>query len=163
MKIEDHMTQETAQIIHYGYVPTAHGFIEIKCDHEAIIYIGFTDDIFHLESNTLLIAQTKEQLKEYISGIRKTFSLPIKTVGTVFQKRVWQALTTIPFGETRSYQEIGELIDSPKAVRAIGAANGKNPISIIVPCHRVIGKGGQLTGYSGGLLRKKWLLEIENN
>jgi methylated-DNA-[protein]-cysteine S-methyltransferase len=102
-----------------------------------------------------------KQLGEYFSGKRKTFDLPLDLQGTAFQLSAWAALLKIPFGETRSYAEQAAIIDNPKAVRAIGLANGKNPISIIVPCHRVIGKNGTLTGYGGGLGRKRFLLELE--
>ena len=103
-----------------------------------------------------------EQLGEYFSGKRKTFDLPLDLQGTAFQLQAWHALLEIPFGETRSYAEQAALINNPKAVRAIGLANGKNPVSIIVPCHRVIGKNGTLTGYGGGLERKRFLLELES-
>ena len=101
------------------------------------------------------------QLNEYFSGERKVFELPLAAKGTPFQQQVWQALTKIPFGETWSYQQIADEIGNPKAVRAVGLANGKNPISVVVPCHRVIGKNGKLTGYAGGVERKAKLLELE--
>jgi len=104
-----------------------------------------------------------EQLGEYFSGKRRTFDLPLDLQGTAFQLQAWHALLEIPFGETRSYAEQAALINNPKAVRAIGLANGKNPVSIIVPCHRVIGKNGTLTGYGGGLERKRFLLELEKS
>ena len=108
-----------------------------------------------------VLLETERQLNEYFAGKRKTFSLKFDPTGTEFQKEVWQALATIPFGETRSYGEIAKQIRKPKAVRAVGAANGKNPISIIVPCHRVIGANGKLTGFAGGLETKAFLLELE--
>lgn len=101
------------------------------------------------------------QLNEYFSGERKVFELPLAAKGTPFQQQVWRALTKIPFGETWSYQQIADEIGNPKAVRAVGLANGKNPISVVVPCHRVIGKNGKLTGYAGGVERKAKLLELE--
>lgn len=101
------------------------------------------------------------QLDEYFSGQRKVFDIPLAANGTEFQKKVWQALTTIPYGQTWSYQDLANAIDNPKAVRAVGLANGKNPVSIVVPCHRVIGKNGKLTGYAGGVERKAQLLELE--
>lgn len=101
------------------------------------------------------------QLNEYFSGERKVFELPLAAKGTPFQQQVWHALTKIPFGETWSYQQIANEIGNPKAVRAVGLANGKNPISVVVPCHRVIGKNGKLTGYAGGVERKAKLLELE--
>ncbi len=108
-----------------------------------------------------VLLETERQLSEYFAGKRKTFSLKFDCIGTEFQKEVWQALATIPFGETRSYGEIARQIKRPKAVRAVGAANGRNPISIIVPCHRVIGSNGKLTGFAGGLKTKATLLKLE--
>lgn len=102
-----------------------------------------------------------QQLSEYFAGERQTFTLPCRATGTAFQKNVWKALTEIPYGQTASYRDIAERIESPKAVRAVGLANGRNPIGIIVPCHRVIGANGKLTGYAGGLPRKQWLLAHE--
>ncbi|MBU2896647.1 methylated-DNA--[protein]-cysteine S-methyltransferase [Vibrio hepatarius] len=109
-----------------------------------------------------ILILTIKQLREYFSQCRNTFELPLAASGTVFQQQVWQALTTIPFGETWSYQQLAESIGNPRAVRAVGLANGKNPISVIVPCHRVIGKKGKLTGYAGGLDRKAALLKLEH-
>ncbi|WP_238925418.1 methylated-DNA--[protein]-cysteine S-methyltransferase [Vibrio sp. S11_S32] len=108
-----------------------------------------------------ILAQTVLQLEQYFSGQRAQFDLPLAATGTAFQQQVWQALTDIPYGETCSYQDIANAIGNPKAVRAVGLANGKNPISIIVPCHRVIGKNGKLTGYAGGVEVKQGLLETE--
>ena len=102
-----------------------------------------------------------EQLREYFAGERKTFSLTLSPAGTEFQRAVWSELRNIPYGETISYKELAERIGKPKAVRAVGAANGANPIPIIIPCHRVIGNDGSLTGFGGGLPLKKRLLELE--
>ena len=107
------------------------------------------------------LVETERQLRAYFAGRLKTFTVPLDFRGTEFQKSVWQALLTIPFGETRSYGEIARQIGKPSACRAVGAANGKNPISIIAPCHRVIGSTGDLTGFGGGLATKARLLEIE--
>lgn len=107
------------------------------------------------------LVKAREQLNEYFAGSRTAFDLPLAAQGTAVQKEVWHALTQIPFGETRSYGEIARQLGKPKASRAIGAANGRNPISIIVPCHRVIGADGSLTGFGGGLERKQWLLAHE--
>lgn len=101
------------------------------------------------------------QLTAYFAKELCQFDLPLKATGTIFQEKVWQLLTTIPFGETVSYKTIAERIQAPKSVRAVGLANGKNPISIIIPCHRVIGVNGKLVGYGGGLPRKQWLLAHE--
>ncbi|WP_445116382.1 methylated-DNA--[protein]-cysteine S-methyltransferase [Acinetobacter sp. WZC-1] len=108
-----------------------------------------------------VLLATQQQLNEYFVGQRKVFDLPLEFEGTEFQQKVWQALLTIPFGETRSYQQIAEQTGNIKAVRAVGAANGKNPISIIAPCHRVVGAKGQLVGFAGGLGNKQTLLNIE--
>lgn len=106
-------------------------------------------------------AQAAEQLEQYFAGERDSFDLALHMRGTGFQRDVWNALLTIPYGETRSYGEIARQVGRPDRARAVGAANGSNPISIIVPCHRVIGSDGSLTGYGGGLDRKRWLLEHE--
>lgn len=108
-----------------------------------------------------ILEQVETELKAYFNKQLKVFSVPLDFSGTVFQEKVWEALRTIPFGETRSYQQIAHQIGHAKAVRAVGAANGKNPISIIVPCHRVIGANGKLTGFAGGLSTKKYLLDFE--
>jgi len=108
-----------------------------------------------------ILQRTAQQLREYFAGSRRQFELELDFTGTEFQKKVWAALLTIPFGETRSYSQIAEQIDNPSAVRAVGAANGKNPISIIAPCHRVIGASGKLTGFAGGLEAKELLLTLE--
>lgn len=115
------------------------------------------------DANHHVLAQATRQLEEYFSGQRKTFSVPLDFQGTDFQKKVWQALLTIPFGQTRSYAQIAQQLGNPKAVRAVGAANGKNPISIIAPCHRVIGSNGDLTGFAGGLAAKTLLLSLEGH
>lgn len=101
------------------------------------------------------------QLDQYFAGQRRHFELRLAPRGTEFQQQVWQALQAIPYGRTCSYSELARVIERPQAVRAVGTANGANPISIIVPCHRVIGRDGSLTGYAGGLSRKQWLLELE--
>ena len=108
-----------------------------------------------------VLRETQKQLADYFAGKRRAFDMPLDFKGTDFQKKVWSALLTIPFGETRSYAQIAQQIGSPKAVRAVGAANGKNPISIIAPCHRVIGANGKLTGFAGGLTVKARLLGLE--
>lgn len=108
-----------------------------------------------------ILMETIKQVQEYLKGERRNFSIPLDLQGTEFQKRVWQELLRIPFGKTRSYKEIADLIKNEKAVRAVGTANGRNPISLIVPCHRVIGSNGALTGYAGGLNIKEKLLKLE--
>jgi methylated-DNA-[protein]-cysteine S-methyltransferase len=114
------------------------------------------------DPNHPILLEVEQQLQDYFAGKRKTFSLPLDFTGTEFQKKVWTALMTIPFGETRSYGQIAQQLGNPKAVRAVGAANGKNPISIVIPCHRVIGATGQLIGFAGGLDTKLCLLNLES-
>jgi methylated-DNA-[protein]-cysteine S-methyltransferase len=108
-----------------------------------------------------VLLETERQLQEYFEGKRNSFSLALDPVGTEFQRSVWNALSAIPYGETRTYMQIARQIGNIKAVRAVGAANGRNPISIVVPCHRVIGSSGELTGFAGGLEAKAWLLSAE--
>ncbi len=108
-----------------------------------------------------VLARACEQLGQYFAGTRTTFDIPLDPPGTPFQRRVWDALRTIPYGTTLSYSELARRLGDVRATRAVGAANGKNPIPIIVPCHRVIGANGALTGFGGGLDRKRWLLEHE--
>jgi len=115
------------------------------------------------QAETPLIKKAAAQLCEYFNGKRKTFNLPLVLHGTDFQVKVWEALQNIPYGETLSYGELAALIGNPKACRAVGMANNRNPIVIIVPCHRVIGHNHSLTGYGGGLELKRQLLELENN
>ena len=116
-----------------------------------------------IEQETALIKEAYQQLSEYLKGERQMFDLPLNPRGTDFQKRVWQALCDIPYGETRSYKQIAEAIGNPKAVRAVGMANNRNPITIVVPCHRVIGADGKLVGYGGGLEMKEFLLRLEKS
>lgn len=108
-----------------------------------------------------LLLNAAQQLQQYFAGNRQQFDLPMRFQGTEFQQQVWQALNTIPFGQTRSYQQIATQINRPKAVRAVGSAIGRNPMSIMVPCHRVIGSSGKLTGFAGGLDNKRLLLDLE--
>jgi len=109
-----------------------------------------------------ILLETERQLAEYFSGERIQFDLPLQPDGSEFQKKVWQALREIPFGQTRSYLDLAKALGSSKAARAVGAANGKNPLSIIVPCHRVVGADGSLTGFAGGVETKAALLALEN-
>ena len=115
------------------------------------------------KQETVLLKEAIKQLNEYLDGKRTLFDLPLEPKGTEFQKKVWNALKEIPFGETRSYGEIAKIIGNEKASRAVGMANNKNPIAIIVPCHRVIGANGKLVGYAGGLDLKEKLLKLESN
>jgi len=120
-------------------------------------------DIVAEDNTHSILVETERQLKEYFAGKRQKFSVALDFNGTAFQNRVWQALLAIPFGETRSYGQIATALGKPKAVRAVGAANGRNPISIIAPCHRVIGTNGKLTGFAGGLDAKALLLTLEGH
>lgn len=154
---------------YYTIAPSPLGEMTLQANDEGILGIWFTtqttrpDDLGQENANHSVLSLGLTQLDEYFSGKRTQFDLPIAAKGTAFQMQVWQALTTIPYGETWSYQELANAIGNPKAVRAVGLANGKNPVSIVVPCHRVIGKNGKLTGYAGGIERKRWLLEKESN
>jgi methylated-DNA-[protein]-cysteine S-methyltransferase len=107
------------------------------------------------------LAPVRQQLGEYFAGVRRSFEIPLAMDGGAFERRVWEELRTIPYGETASYGEIADRIGSPRSARAVGLANGRNPIAVIVPCHRVIGADGSLTGYGGGLERKRLLLDLE--
>ncbi|WP_216841010.1 methylated-DNA--[protein]-cysteine S-methyltransferase [Acidobacterium sp. S8] len=118
------------------------------------------DDLVEDEQHPILV-KTEGQLREYFAGKRKEFSIALDMQGSRFQKDVWEALLAIPFGETRSYGQLAKQLGNPRATRAVGAANGRNPISIIVPCHRVIGSSGKLTGFAGGLETKAHLLDLE--
>jgi methylated-DNA-[protein]-cysteine S-methyltransferase len=118
-------------------------------------------DVVAEDAKHPVLVETERQLAEYFAGRRKAFDLTLDFAGTQFQKKVWRALLTIPFGETRTYAQIAKQVGDPKAVRAVGAANGRNPISIVAPCHRVIGSNGKLTGFAGGLDVKAQLLRLE--
>ncbi|GEQ84796.1 methylated-DNA--protein-cysteine methyltransferase [Patiriisocius marinistellae] len=120
-----------------------------------------TSEILTMEI-PLVLKKTAQQLKEYFNGSRNSFDILLNPQGTTFQKKVWEELSNIPYGKTCSYQKMANNLGDPKVIRAAASANGKNPISIIIPCHRVIGSDGSLTGYAGGLHRKKWLLEHES-
>jgi methylated-DNA-[protein]-cysteine S-methyltransferase len=113
------------------------------------------------EDDHRVLMDAERQLDEFFAGTRREFDLPLDMHGTEFQKRVWERLLAIPFGETRTYSEIAKQLGDEKATRAVGAANGRNPVSIVVPCHRVIGASGQLTGFAGGLEAKAYLLQLE--
>lgn len=148
--------------VYYYELPI--GKIGIAEEKGAITQLFFGDNLETPnieEKETPTIKEAAKQLEDYLTGKRKIFDLPLALKGTQFQLRVWQALTTIPYGETRSYKEIAEQIGNPKACRAVGLANNRNPIAIVVPCHRVIGANGKLVGYGGGLDIKKHLLELE--
>lgn len=128
-----------------------------------LINIQFTQPQKALLQTTELLSMATIQLDEYFQGKRTTFSLPFKLTGTPFQLAVWKELQNIPYGQTTSYKEIAQKINEPKAYRAVGMANNKNPLPIIIPCHRVIGSNGKLIGYAGGLKLKNYLLELEKS
>mgnify|MGYP002508067362 len=146
---------------------------EIKTDLGSMILVETENKISHVSFGTMkkflevpvkkteLLKKTEQQILEYFDGKRQNFSLPIAPEGTVFQKKVWKALQNIPYGQTRSYGEIAREIGQCNASRAVGNANHNNPIAIIIPCHRVIGATGKLTGYYGGLDKKEFLLKLE--
>ena len=122
---------------------------------------GWNPPASALHKSDALLAETARQLDAYFAGLHRTFDLPLAPRGTPFQQRVWSALRAIPFGETRSYGQLAAALGKPSAMRAVGAANGRNPIAIVVPCHRVIGADGSLTGFGGGIERKRVLLRLE--
>ncbi len=150
-------------MINYFCYDTEIGRIKISEKDEKIIGLVFSDykKEDEIEKETDAIRKTYLQLKEYLSGKRKNFDIEIEMIGTEFQKKVWKELLNIPYGETRSYKDIAIAIGNEKACRAVGNANNKNPIAIIVPCHRVVGSNGSMTGYAGGLDIKEKLLKIE--
>ncbi|WDD98805.1 methylated-DNA--[protein]-cysteine S-methyltransferase [Thalassomonas actiniarum] len=147
--------------MYIDYLDTPLGDMEIQATDAGIAQVIFCGLEKKPANPSEITRSCREQLKEYFSGQRKTFELPLDTKGTAFQKSVWGCLQEIPFGQSLSYGEIADMLDNPKAVRAVGGANGRNPLTIIVPCHRVIGASGTLTGYAGGVERKLWLLKHE--
>lgn len=155
-------------IIHYCYWPSPVGRLLLAADHEGLRHIAFPtghrlpvpDEDW--QEDTEALAQVIQQLGDYFGGLSTTFQLSLKPRGTDFQLQVWEALLAIPHGQTRSYGEIARAIGRPSAFRAVGAANGANPLPIVIPCHRVIGSDGSLTGFGGGLDIKRWLLAHEN-
>ncbi len=136
------------------------GLLEITATDEAIVGVKLANHGENVEANDLA-QKCKAELEEYFAGKRKNFDLPLAGEGTDFQKQVWEQLQRIPYGQTRTYGEIAKMMGKPKASRAIGMANHNNPILILVPCHRVIGADGSLTGYAAGIEAKKYLLEFE--
>ena len=149
---------------HYSdLIPTPIGDLELIVDEqERVLSLNFVENPSEAHQHDR--AKTKharQQIEAYFRGERQHFDLELAAAGTDFQQRVWRELVNIPFGETRSYSQLANALDNPKAVRAVGGANGRNPIAVIVPCHRVIGANGHLTGYAGGVERKEWLLRHE--
>ncbi|MCP1223829.1 methylated-DNA--[protein]-cysteine S-methyltransferase [Sebaldella sp. S0638] len=144
-----------------GYIEVSAGMIKIVCSEEHVLSVSFSDTSKENDKGSKVLDEALKQMNEYFSGKRKTFDLPLYFEGTEFQKSVWNELRKIPYGITVSYKDIAEGINNEKAVRAVGNANNKNKIMIIVPCHRVIGKNGKLVGFAGGLDKKEFLLEHE--
>jgi methylated-DNA-[protein]-cysteine S-methyltransferase len=150
--------------MNYQFLHTPIGTLRLVANDTQLISIEFEHQYSsdnHPEASNAILKDCADQLTDYFSGRRQDFTLPLATPGTAFQQLVWSALTDIPYGETRSYRDIARSIGNPAAVRAVGAANGRNPLPIVVPCHRVIGSNGSLTGFAGGLEAKKILLELE--
>ena len=144
-----------------AYYKSPIGNLRIISNERDIIKIEFSDDFFKMKMIPIQIQNCINQLDEYFKGERKEFKIGINPVGTEFQAKVWNKLLRIPYGKTVSYLDQAKALGNEKAIRAVASANGKNPIPIIIPCHRVIGSNGSLTGYAGGILKKQWLLEHE--
>lgn len=153
--------------IRFSILDTAIGRLTVARDAQGLTCISFEDDDAGSEQRTQwkrddeALRPAVRQLTEYFEGQRKVFELPLSMNGTPFQKRVWQALSELPYGTTTSYAKLAHRIGSPSSARAVGGANGRNRIAIVIPCHRVIGADGSLTGYAAGKNRKQWLLELE--
>ncbi len=144
------------------YYKSPLGPIEIVASPDSILALHFVEDMLPGDGElTFCVKECRKQLGEYFKGERRKFFLNLQPAGTGFQKSVWRQLEKISYGKTTSYGEIADVIGKPNASRAVGSANGKNPIAIIIPCHRVIGSDGSLTGYGGGLWRKEWLVGFE--
>ena len=149
-------------ILEIAYLNSPIGTLEIKGDKNGLSAVHFLDSKKKsLSTIPKVLLPVVIQLQEYFEGNRTVFNLKLNPIGTSFQKKVWEQLVKIPFAKPVSYQEIANRLGNPKVIRAAASANGKNPIAIIIPCHRVIGSDGSLTGYAGGLQRKKWLLDHE--
>ena len=136
--------------------------MEIICEDESLIGLKLVPEKIHRECENKTSKKVKSQIKEYLNGSRKTFNIPIKLTGTDFQKKVYEETLKIPYSSTKTYGEIANSIGNPKSMRAVGMALNKNPIWIIIPCHRVIGKDKKLTGFAGGIDKKLSLLKLEN-
>ena len=145
-----------------AYLKTPVGYAEFKGNEDGLASVTVFDEEKPIDIVPEVLEDAIYQFKEYFEGKRKDFALKLNPSGTDFQQRVWKALLQIPYGKTVSYLELSKTLADVKAIRAVAAANGKNPLWIVVPCHRVIGSNGDLVGYAGGLHRKKWLLEHES-
>lgn len=148
-------------MIQYAFYDFPFGILKIGCAGKVVVSLDRADRIDAANERSELSDRVFRQIDEYLKGIRKSFDFPYELRGTEFQKKVWRSLCRIPYGETRTYKQIAEAVGNPKASRAVGMANHKNPIAIAVPCHRVIGTDGTLVGYAGGLDMKKALLDLE--
>lgn len=154
-------------MIRYDMMPTDQGELLVAIDERGLVHVDFLaglrplPDMQDWQQDGEALAPFLAEFRDYFAGRLQRFTLPLAARGTAFQQAVWQALCDIPYGETRSYGDIARTIGKPNAVRAVGAANGRNPLSIIIPCHRVIGQNGSLTGYAGGLPIKQALLTLE--
>lgn len=137
------------------------GYFKIKIENDVLIELDKVEEKQENENYSKILPELIKQLDEYFEGKRKCFTVPYKTKGTPFQEKVWKELTKIPYGETRSYKDIAIKVGCPKGYRAVGLANNKNKISIVIPCHRVIGTNKKLIGYSGGIKTKEQLLDLE--
>lgn len=144
------------------FIKTPLGIAKIIGDEDGISLISISDEEEVSSKIPIILQETVSQLNEYFEGKRTDFTFKLNPSGTEFQQKVWKGLLEIPFGKTMSYLELSKKLGDVKAIRAVASANGRNPLWIVVPCHRVIGTDGSLTGYAGGLWRKKWLLEHEN-
>ncbi|MBZ6004473.1 methylated-DNA--[protein]-cysteine S-methyltransferase [Paraclostridium bifermentans] len=148
--------------LYYGYYKSPIGNLRIVVDENSLVALDFNEDEKKQSDEHSYIKEVKNQLDEYFKGKRELFDLNIKINGTDFQNKVWNELTKIPYGETISYKELATRIGNDKACRAVGNANNKNKISIVIPCHRVVGSNKKLVGYAGGLEKKEWLINHEN-
>lgn len=155
------INRSTTESLATSYMDTPVGLLEVRCTEGGLRSVNFIDEKQFEENSNKYNELTINQLTEYFEGKRKDFDLPFDLEGTDFQKRVWAELLKIPFGKTRSYMDQARALGDAKAIRAVASANGQNKIAIIIPCHRVIGSDGSLTGFAGGLHRKKWLLDFE--
>lgn len=152
---------EAFNTLYMSELKTPAGYIRLYAHETALTEIKFYDKS-GTENENQITREAKTQMQEYVLGERHTFDLPLAPKGTEFQMRVWEKLMQVGYGQTASYLDIAKALNKPTACRAVGAANGKNPIAIVIPCHRVIGKSGKLTGYAGGLSRKSFLLSLES-
>lgn len=158
------MISSTKPPLYSRIITTPIGEMIAIANEKALVYLDFIDEETQDErSNHILLIRLEDELGEYFAQKRQLFTLPLSPNGTIFQKAVWETLLKIPYGSTLSYADEAKMFGNPKATRAVASANAKNPISILIPCHRVIASNGKIGGYSGGLWRKEFLLSLENN